>query len=53
MAGVLTYLKGLRPRNLMGRRLGSYGRSGEAPDRINGFLADMEVGLVRALVKAK
>lgn len=53
MADVLTYLKGLRPRNLIGAAFGSYGWSGEAPDHINGFLADMGVDLVRDPVKAK
>ena len=52
MADVLTYLKGLRPRNLIGAAFGSYGWSGEAPDHINGFLADMGVDLVRDPVKS-
>ena len=53
MADVLTYLNGLRPRNLMGAAFGSYGWSGEAPDHINSILGEMGVDLVRPPIKAK
>jgi flavorubredoxin len=41
MAGVLTYMKGLRPLNRIGAAFGSYGWSGEAPGLIHGWLASM------------
>jgi flavorubredoxin len=53
MADVLTYLKGLRPKNLMGAAFGSYGWSGEAPDHINSLLTEMGVDLVSVPRKAK
>jgi len=46
MADVLTYLTGLKPKNLLGAAFGSYGWSGEAPRRIQEVLAEMKVELV-------
>jgi len=43
MADILTYLKGLKPRNLIGAAFGSYGWSGEAVKEIEDILAEMKV----------
>ncbi|MCX5827250.1 MAG: FprA family A-type flavoprotein [Deltaproteobacteria bacterium] len=43
VADVLTYLKGLRPVNLMGASFGSYGWSGEAPGQIAEILKEMKI----------
>ncbi|MCB4757100.1 MAG: FprA family A-type flavoprotein [Elusimicrobia bacterium] len=40
---VLTYLKGLRPKNLIGAAFGSHGWSGEAPEQIAEVLRSMKV----------
>lgn len=36
----MTYLRGLKPRNLVGAAFGSYGWSGEAVRQIEEFLAE-------------
>jgi len=46
IADVMTYLKGLKPRNLVGVAFGSYGWSGEAPKHLSAMLEDMGVELV-------
>ena len=46
VADTLTYLKGLRPANLVGATFGSYGWSGEAPKIAAGILEEMKVRLV-------
>jgi len=46
VADVLTYLKGLRPKNLVGAAFGSYGWSGEAVEQLNEYLRAMKVALV-------
>jgi len=46
LADVLTYLKGLRPRNLVGAAFGSYGWSGDALGQVNDILRSMKVELV-------
>ena len=43
MADVMTYLRGLKPRNLVGAAFGSYGWSGEAVKQIEEILAEMKV----------
>ncbi len=43
MADVLTYLKGLRPRNLVGAAFGSYGWGGEAVGQVEAMLEEMKV----------
>ena len=43
MADVMTYLKGLRPKNLVGAAFGSYGWGGEAPKQLAEILNDMKV----------
>jgi flavorubredoxin len=46
MADLLAYLKGLRPRNLVGAAFGSYGWSGESLKLLNEALTAMNVELV-------
>ena len=43
VADVLTYLKGLKPKNLVGASFGSYGWSGEATPCLDGLLDDMGI----------
>jgi len=45
MADILTYLKGLKPKNLVGGVFGSYGWSGEAVKHIEQYFADMKIPL--------
>jgi len=53
MADVLTYLRGLRPQNLIGAAFGSYGWSGEAAKHMEAYLADMKVELVGESIRIK
>jgi len=53
VADILTYLKGLSPRNLIGASFGSYGWSGEAADQIAKMLGEMKVNLVTDPLKVK
>jgi flavorubredoxin len=46
LGDVFLYLKGLRPRNLVGAAFGSYGWSGEGVPQINAILKEMKVELV-------
>lgn len=46
VADTLTYLKGLKPRNLVGAAFGSYGWSGEVVGQLNEWLQGMGVELV-------
>jgi len=46
VADVMTYLKGLKPRNLIGAAFGSYGWSGESVKQLNAMLEGMGVELV-------
>jgi flavorubredoxin len=41
LADAMTYLKGLKPRNLVGAAFGSYGWSGESVRHLNAMLDDM------------
>jgi flavorubredoxin len=43
MADILTYMKGLKPRNLIGAAFGSFGWSGEAVKEIEEILSEMKV----------
>lgn len=52
-ADVLSYLKGLRPKNLVGAAFGSFGWSGEAVPQVNAILKEMGVELLSDGVKAK
>jgi flavorubredoxin len=47
VADVLTYLKGLKPKNLIGAAFGSYGWSGEGAKLVNQALSDMKVEIVQ------
>jgi flavorubredoxin len=53
LADVLVYLKGLKPRNLIGASFGSYGWSGECVAHLNGLLGEMKVQLVDEGIKVK
>jgi flavorubredoxin len=53
VADVLTYLKGLKPKNLTGAAFGSYGWSGEAVTQVNDILSEMKVDIAAEPVKAK
>jgi flavorubredoxin len=53
MADVLTYLKGLRPINLLGAAFGSYGWSGESPKQVHDILSEMKVDLLGDPLRAK
>ncbi|MGM0453144.1 MAG: FprA family A-type flavoprotein [Thermodesulfobacteriota bacterium] len=46
LADVLTYIKGLRPKNKIGTAFGSYGWSGEAVGQIRGELEAMGVEII-------
>ena len=46
VADFLTYLKGLRPKNLVGAVFGSYGWSGEAVGQLRDILKEMRVELL-------
>jgi flavorubredoxin len=46
VADLLTYLKGLKPKNLIGAAFGSYGWSGEAVGQVREVLEGMKVDLV-------
>ena len=53
MADVLTYIKGLRPTNMIGASFGSYGWSGESVAILNDYLKSMNIEVVGDSVKAK
>lgn len=53
VADVLTYLKGLRPANLIGAAFGSYGWSGESVSQVEFILREMGVEMVCEPVKVK
>ncbi len=53
VADLLTYLKGLRPKNLIGTAFGSYGWSGESVGHVREVLSQIGVELVGDGVKAK
>ncbi len=46
VADILTYLKGLKPRNLIGAAFGSYGWSGEAVGQVEEILKAMKIDLI-------
>jgi flavorubredoxin len=46
LADLLIYLKGLRPKNLVGAAFGSYGWSGEAVGQVRRKLEEMKIDLV-------
>lgn len=53
LADVLTYLRGLKPQNLIGAVFGSYGWSGEACKQLTGYLEEMGVQIVAEPVRSK
>ncbi len=53
LADVLTYLKGLKPKNLKGAAFGSFGWSGEATGIISEILAEMGIEQITEPVKIK
>lgn len=53
MADVMTYLKGLRPANLIGAAFGSYGWSGEAVQDMEMMLKEMKVEIAAESVMVK
>jgi flavorubredoxin len=53
MADVMTYLQGLKPRNLVGAAFGSYGWSGEAVAQLEEALRDLRVELAAEGLRAK
>jgi len=53
LSDVLTYIKGLRPKNLIGAAFGSYGWGGEANKQLLAVLEEMKVQLVGEAIKAK
>ncbi|MBD3367499.1 MAG: FprA family A-type flavoprotein, partial [Candidatus Eisenbacteria bacterium] len=46
MADALTYIRGLRPKNLIGAAFGSFGWSGEGVKHVNAILEEMGVELI-------
>ncbi|HJN18762.1 MAG TPA: FprA family A-type flavoprotein, partial [Armatimonadota bacterium] len=53
IADLMTYMKGLRPRNLIGAAFGSYGWSGEAVKQLNAILEAMKVDVVHEGIRVK
>jgi flavorubredoxin len=53
MADVMTYLKGLKPVNLIGAAFGSYGWSGESVKHLETMLKEMKVEIVAESVAVK
>ncbi len=53
MADVMTYLKGLKPANLIGAAFGSFGWSGESVKDLEAILRDMKVEMVAEPVTVK
>ncbi|MCL1986224.1 MAG: FprA family A-type flavoprotein [Betaproteobacteria bacterium] len=53
MAAVLTYMKGLRPKNRVGGAFGSYGWSGEGPKIVHEWLESMGMEMPMPFVKTQ
>ncbi len=53
MADVLTYMKGLRPKNKVGAAFGSYGWSGEAVKQLQAYLDEMGISAAGEGVRIK
>jgi len=53
VADILTYLKGLKPKKLIGAAFGSYGWSGESVGQVRDALAAMGVEVVGEDVRAR
>ena len=52
LADTMTYVKGLKPKNLIGAAFGAYGWSGEAVKQLNAILEEMKVELVSEGIRA-
>jgi flavorubredoxin len=53
LADLMVYMKGLKPKGLVGAAFGSYGWSGESVAHLNGLLSEMKVDLVDEGIKVK
>ena len=53
MADVMTYLKGLKPANLIGAAFGSYGWSGESVKDLEAILREMKVEIAAGPISVK
>lgn len=53
VADVMNYLKGLKPKNLVGSTFGSYGWSGEAVKHLDKIMDEMKVDLVQEGLRVK
>ena len=53
LADTLTYLKGLRPKGLVGATFGSFGWGGQAAKILEGFLDEMGVERISEPVRSK
>ncbi len=53
IAGLLTYLKGLAPRNKLGMAFGSYGWAPNGPNDVNAYLDDMKLDILREPLTCK
>lgn len=53
MADILTYIKGLRPKNMLGAAFGSFGWSGESVNLINDYLKSAGIELLGEGIKVK
>ena len=53
VADLLTYLKGLKPKNMIGAAFGSYGWSGEAVAQMTDILKGMKINLIEEGLKVK
>jgi flavorubredoxin len=53
MADVMTYLKGLKPSNLIGAAFGSYGWSGESVKDLEAILKEMKVEIATPSISVK
>lgn len=53
IADILTYIKGLKPKNLIGTAFGSHGWSGEAVEQIMQILTSMKVEIASEPVKCR
>jgi len=53
MADVVTYLRGLKPQNLIGAAFGSYGWSGEAVHQLEEIITGMKVEIAGEGIRVK
>ncbi len=53
LADVMNYLKGLKPKNLIGAAFGSYGWSGEAVKQLEAMLTEMKINIAGEGIRAE